>query len=137
MNRHDGPGFGTDGRPYLLRIQRKGHRIHIHQNRAKAEQGNRLGRRHIGKRSGDQLVPGLQAQGHHRDLQGIRPVGTGNDLHAPQIIPQFLRKGFDRRAVDKGGVLNDFGQAAVDLVLDGQVLATQVHHGAHGHRNRD
>ena len=134
VDRYDGSGFGADGRPNLLRIQGKGDRVHIHQNRCQTQQGNGLGRCDVGERSRDQFVPGLQIQGHHGNLQGIGPVGTGDDLHPAQIGPQFLRKGLDRRTVDEGGLIHDLGEALVDLVLDGQVLGTEVHHGAHAHQ---
>ena len=131
MHRHNGPGPRSDGRPHLRRVQGEGLRVHIHQDRGQPEQGDGLSGRHVGEGCGDELIPGLQAQGHHGDLERIRTVGAGDNLRTVQVGTQFRGEGMDLRPVDKGRVLDDLGHVPLHLVTDMQVLGTQVHHGSH------
>lgn len=132
MHRDYGFGSGPYGGLDLLGVQGKGYGVHIHQNGGQPQQGDGLGSSHIGEGSRDQFVPRLEVQGHHGDLQGIRSVGTGNDVHpVPQVCFQFGGKGLDLRAVDEGRVFDDFGDVAVHFLSDLKVLGTEVNHGTH------
>ena len=126
---HNGLGPRRDGGTDLVEVERKGVGVHVHEHRREAEQRNHLSRSHVGKRSRDYFVSGLQSEGHERNLKGVGSVGTGNGVHAlAEVGAELGGEGGDVGPLNVGGLVARAEQGLVEVGLDARVLPNEVNH---------
>ena len=86
-----------------------------------------------GERRRDDLVARPDAERHERGLEGVRAIGTRDDVEGvrfgvPQPIGEVPGEVMDRRTVDELARTDDLEHGGVDLFLDAGILPDYVHH---------
>src|SRR5690606_14847835 len=93
-----------------------------------AKQGGGFGGRNKRKGRRDDLIPGADAHGHHRYLQGIRTVADSYGISSAEVICEAFFELPDLRPANEGRSVDDFLNCCIDLSLDGMVLSAEIHH---------
>ena len=132
---HGNNGFRLwcDGFFQCLDVNVKGARFHIHQDRGEFQQGYHLHRGHKSEGYGNDLIVGLQAEGHHGHLQRVGAVGAGDHMFYPQVSLQVFLEALYRRAVNECGGIDHFVDGCIHLGFYLFILRFQVNHPYRSH----
>ena len=85
MDGNDGLGAWGNDRFHLGDIHTESIGTHIDENRLQPKEGDYLNGGHKGKWHGDDLVTGLEAEGHQGELQGVGAAGTGDHVSGTRV----------------------------------------------------
>ena len=93
--------FGVMAFLIAFEVDIEGPGVNIDQHRSQFQQSDYLNRCSKGEIGCDHLVTRLETETHHRNLKGVRAVGTGDHVLDSQIVLQVRLERFDFGSVDK------------------------------------
>ncbi len=108
-----------------IEVQRLG--VDVGEDRSRAAAGDRLRRRVEGEGGTDDLVAGADAHRLEHEQQRIRPVGDADGVLDAEVGGRLLLEGLDVRAEDEAPVLEDIGDALLQLGKERRVLRLDVY----------
>ena len=118
MNRDNGLGTRSDRRLDGAGIHIEGVVRDVDEYRLQAEEGNYFDGGGKSEGHGDDLITRLELQCHQCHLEGIGPVGAGDDPLCIQIGSKIGRKLLHGRAIDIHTGGHHLSHRSINIVLD-------------------